>query len=101
MSNETVIYVPATSAKAIRTTHGEMLKIACKAQEVSAFLLEHANADGWVTLLVTKRKQADEKGRTHSVKLDTWKPDPTKGGKAQFANDVAAAGGVDDDSIPF
>ncbi len=95
---EKAIYVPGTSVKTIPTKHGDMLKVSCKAEEVAQFLTANANEGGWVTLLITKRERPDEKGRTHSVKLDTWKPDASKA-KRQFVSDVAAA--VSDEDIPF
>jgi|TARA_R100000458_G_C8186377_1_gene181604 hypothetical protein len=36
------------------------------------------NGKKYVRINVSKRKQEDNYGNTHSVSLDTWKPDPSK-----------------------
>ena len=39
------------------------------------------NGKFYVNLKVSKKKQADQFGKTHSVEVDTWKPEPKDGAR--------------------
>ena len=98
MANEKKTYVPMSSAKQITFKDGgSLLRLGFKADELIAFVQMHQNERGWINFTVTERRQPGERGDTHSVALDTYQP--KSGGKAQFADDVAAA--LDSADIPF
>tara|TARA_R100000541_G_scaffold58407_1_gene69612 strand:+ start:2146 stop:2421 length:276 start_codon:yes stop_codon:yes gene_type:complete len=42
--------------------------------------LKDLTENGWVNLIVAKRKEASDTGITHYAYLDTWKPTKTGGG---------------------
>ena len=71
------IYCNAFIIKSKRFDDGaEMLKASVKVDELVAFLNQHA-VNGWVNLDITRRREpgGPKKDITHSVTLNTWKPD--------------------------
>jgi|TARA_R110000824_G_scaffold88190_3_gene216960 hypothetical protein len=88
MVMENKIYVPKTSAKKVEFSNGgSLLRLGFHAETLIAWLQEqaetgeHVNARGYLSLVVSERRQPSEYGDTHSVSLDTWKPktDPQPG----------------------
>ncbi len=71
---ESKLYVPKCSAKARTTTFGEILNVSFHADTLKAFIVEHTNDRGYLNLTISKRKAVGPYGDTHSVALDTWKP---------------------------
>lgn len=77
MSEQNKIYVPKSGAKEITFQSGKkILKLNFKANELIAFLNQHKNDKGYVTLGVSERREVGQYGDTHCVWLDTWKPQP-------------------------
>lgn len=53
----------------------------------------------FLTLIVSEKRETDQYGNTHTVRVDTWKPD---GAKAPDKTEPAKNDAPDDDSdIPF
>ena len=52
---------------------GAQLKISIKVEELTQQLKE-LNDNGWVNLIVTRRKEPSEAGVTHYSYVDPWKP---------------------------
>ena len=54
---------------------GTQLKMSVK---VSDFIneLKAVEDNGWANLIINRRKEMSDKGITHYVQVDTWKPDP-------------------------
>lgn len=74
---EQKIYVPKCSAKQVTFRNGNsILKLGLHAETVAEWLREHANEKGWVNIGISSRKQPSQYGETHTVWLDTWKPQP-------------------------
>jgi hypothetical protein len=92
--NEKKIYVPKSSAKARQTPIGEVIRLSFKVDDLVAFVQQHVNEKGYINFEVQKRREVGTYGDTHALTLDTWQP--KSGGKAQFADDVAAALDADD-----
>lgn len=74
------------------------LCIGVKATDLIEFAKQHANARGYVNLLVTGRKEVGAYGDTHSVTLDTYEPKANR--------DAAGAAPpmgepIDESDIPF
>jgi hypothetical protein len=51
---------------------GRLLNVAFNVAELS----QHANAEGWVRIVIAPRRQPDEKGKTHYAYKDEWEPQP-------------------------
>jgi hypothetical protein len=68
-------YVPKSSAKEkIFNDGGSIIKLSFDARELADFVQHNQNSSGWITLVVSKRREPSEKGATHSIYLDTWQP---------------------------
>ena len=52
---------------------GTQLKVSVKVEELIKQLKE-LDDDGWVNLIITKRKQPSDAGVTHYSYVDPWKP---------------------------
>jgi hypothetical protein len=66
------------NAKAIKTQYGEMLKISFGPKDLEMLNQIAAQNKGWVNLDCGQRKEVSDKGFTHSIWIDTWKPDTTQ-----------------------
>jgi len=51
----------------------DQIKIGLRAKE-----LPEPNERGYINLIVAPRREPDKNGNTHSVYVDTWKPDSTQ-----------------------
>lgn len=72
---ESKVYVPKSSARKIEFKNGgSMLKLGFHAETLIEFLRTNCNDRGYVNLCVTERRQPSEKGDTHCIWLDQWKP---------------------------
>jgi len=68
-------YVPKSSAKVITFDDGgSIMKLNFHAETMAEFVRNHANERGYITFGVTKRREVSERGDTHCVWLDKWKP---------------------------
>jgi hypothetical protein len=54
---------------------GTMLKVSLSRENLDV-LYNNLSDKGYVAICVAKRRENDKFGNTHSVTLDTWKPDP-------------------------
>ena len=90
------------NAKKIQTQHGSMLKIALGPDDVRK-IIEVAKANkGWVNLDCAQRKEVSEKGFTHSIWVDEWKPDTTQARQnIEQPNTVPLNDWDDSETIPF
>lgn len=71
-------YINSVSIK--ESTYG--LKISAPLEKLIEELRANASQSGWVNLEIKKRKVPSEKGATHYMQVDEWKPNqsPTIGG---------------------
>lgn len=92
---ESKIYVG--SGKEITTQFGKMLKISFSEKDLQT-LADNKNEKGYVNLVVSERKTAGKFGETHSLIIDTWKPD---GSKQEKPKNRIQEEQIDIDSIPF
>ena len=60
----------------------EVVKIGIKPGD----LVQHANAKGYVNLVVTLLRAPDNWGNTHTVYIDTWQPGQSSGSGASDSN---------------
>ncbi len=56
---------------------GSQMKISIKTEDFINELKE-VDENGWCNLILNKRQEPSDKGVTHYLKVDTWKPDPNK-----------------------
>ena len=56
---------------------GSQMKISIKTEDFINELKE-VDENGWCNLIMNRRKEPSDKGVTHYLKVDTWKPDPNK-----------------------
>ena len=56
---------------------GSQMKISIKTEDFINELKE-VDDNGWCNLILNKRQEPSDKGVTHYLKVDTWKPDPNK-----------------------
>lgn len=75
MNNEKT-YIQGVSVKEIQLKSGGILKMGINKEK----FLEHiksipANEKGYINLGISQRKEVGKYGDTHSVWLDTWKPE--------------------------
>lgn len=75
---------------------GSQLKMSIK---VSDFMSEIKDIEdnGWANLIISKRQSPSDKGVTHYVKVDTWKPDPNRAQQPK----VAVVDNSKGDDLPF
>lgn len=57
------------NAKEIQTKYGPIIKVGLRASD-----LPLPNENGFINIVVAPRKEVSEKGSTHSVYVDDWKP---------------------------
>lgn len=71
MSQDTIF---CGSGKAIQTQYGELLKLSIGPKDLET-INKNTNEKGWINLIVKKRKEVGKYGETHSISVDTWKPE--------------------------
>ena len=103
------IYVPKASAKERETNFGKVIKLSFKVTDLGAFAKANKNEKDYLNLELVPRKTVGQYGETHSVKLDTWKPDAAKSAGSQSSGTGRTAApktpepeaGDAPDDIPF
>tara|TARA_Y100001973_G_C5152232_1_gene308749 strand:- start:290 stop:571 length:282 start_codon:yes stop_codon:yes gene_type:complete len=73
---------------------GTQLKVSLKVEELTNQIKE-LNDNGWVNLIITRRKEPSDAGVTHYAYVDTWKPT-----KQNTSTKKAVTSGGEDD-LPF
>ena len=81
------IYLPS-SIKNITTQYGSMLVANFKVDE-----LQKNSKNGWVSMVISERREPSEKGATHYAYVNDYKPKET--------NDANTAKKQADDDLPF
>ena len=71
MSQDTIF---CGSGKAIQTQYGELLKLSIGPKDLET-ITQNVNEKWWINLVVKKRKEVGKYGETHSICVDTWKPE--------------------------
>jgi hypothetical protein len=64
------------TGRSIQTQYGELLKLSFTSEDLKK--MEGKLENGWVNVLVKKRRTPSESGLTHYLEVDNWKPDPSK-----------------------
>ena len=107
-SSKPKIYVTKSSAKEHQFNNGgSVLKLSFDARELAEFAKQHQNERGWLNLVVAKRRTPGERGDTHSIYLDEWKPNPNRQSTPTTQASPTApirpsnAQAASDDDVPF
>ena len=89
------------NGKAIDTQYGELLKISFSKSDLE-MMQSMLNEKGWINLNVNKRKEPSQYGDTHSIVVDTWKPDGQQSPAPQQSSAPQQSYSMpDDNDIPF
>jgi len=76
---------------------GTQLKVSIKVEELRNQLKE-LDDNGWVNLIVTRRKEPSDAGVTHYAYVDPWKPTIKSTGDTRNKKVVTSG---DEDDLPF
>ena len=76
---------------------GSQLKVSVKVEELTK-QLKKLDDDGWVNLIVTRRKEPSDAGVTHYAYVDPWKPTIKSTGDTRNKKVVTSG---DEDDLPF
>ena len=60
------------TGKTIKTQYGDLLKLSFTEEDLGK--LQQNLENGWVNVLVKQRREPSERGTTHYLEIDTWKP---------------------------
>ncbi len=60
------------NGKEITTQYGPLLKLSFSAEDVEK--LQKNLENGWINVVVKKRREPSERGTTHYLEVDKWKP---------------------------
>ncbi len=60
------------NGKEITTQYGPLLKLSFSAEDIEK--LQKNLDNGWVNVVVKKRREPSERGTTHYLEVDKWKP---------------------------
>ncbi len=72
------------NGKEIQTQYGPLLKLSFSAEDVEK--LQQNLENGWVNVTVKKRREPSERGTTHYLEVDKWKPTPQGDGSSAAAS---------------
>lgn len=103
MNDEKKIYAPVSAKMNTFASGHSILKLGINVEKFKAFLDQFKNERGYVNLGISQRRKESDFGETHTVWLDTWKPDVSK----IFTPDPAipsakpAPAVTDYDDVPF
>jgi len=90
------------TGKAINTQYGELIKLSFTADDIEK--LQENLDNGWVNLALNKRREPSEKGATHYMTVDTWKPDGARASAPAANNTSDSSAGlspITPEDIPF
>ena len=94
-------YLPKSGAKEIMFKDGgSLIKLNLHADTAAAFIKANANERGYINLIVSRRREVSERGETHSIYLDDYKP-PQPGTTLRPAAKPTPSGGEIPDDVPF
>lgn len=97
MSQEQKTYVGSGK----KTSQYDIVNISICIDDLQPHIFEY-NGKKYAKLTVAAKKEADQYGKTHSVSINTWKPDETNNG-SNVANNATVAPELKDDNgdLPF
>jgi hypothetical protein len=79
-------YLNGIILKSKETQYGQLLTGSIKVDELIKELQQNQDK-GWVNITIKERRTPSEKGVTHSVEIDTWKPTQQASATPAYAED--------------
>ena len=61
------------NGKVIKTQYGDLMKLSFSAEDMEKMQANLSN--GWLNVVVKQRREPSERGTTHYLEVDTWKPE--------------------------
>lgn len=87
------------NGKEIQTQYGPLLKLSFSAEDIEKL---QGNLDnGWINVVVKKRREPSERGTTHYLEVDKWKPTQDGGAPAEKSKPAPAGEEVSVEDLPF
>lgn len=101
MRDEKKIYAPVSAKLNTFASGHSILKIGINVEKFKAFLEQHKNERGYVNLGISERRSESSYGETHTVWLDTWKPDVSQIFTPKPSIPSQQPVKIEDDDVPF
>lgn len=86
------------NGKVIKTQYGDFMKLSFTAEDLEK--MQNNLENGWINVVVKERREPSEKGTTHYLEVDKWKPN-TEGGPALSSKSEGSKGEATADDLPF
>lgn len=90
------------NGRVIKTQYGELMKLSFTAEDLEK--MQNNLDNGWINVVVKERRTPSEKGTTHYLEVDTWKPNADGAAPAESAAKSAPKPAGDDispEDLPF
>ena len=88
------------NGRVIKTQYGDLMKLSFTAEDVEK--LQNSLDNGWVNVVVKERREVSDKGTTHYLEVDTWKPNSEGEGSSEPASKPSQnKAEVTADDLPF
>ncbi len=71
------------NGRIIKTQYGELMKLSFTAEDIEK--MQQNLDNGWINVVVKERRTPSEKGTTHYLEVDTWKPNTDGSAPAEAA----------------
>jgi hypothetical protein len=68
------------NGRVIKTQYGELMKLSFTEEDLQA--MQDNLENGWINVVVKERREPSEKGTTHYLEVDTWKPNQEGAGSS-------------------
>lgn len=87
------------NGRVIKTQFGELMKLSFTEEDLQA--MQDNLSNGWVNVVVKERREPSEKGTTHYLEVDTWKPNQEAESSKAAPAKPAQTNEVSAEDLPF
>ncbi len=88
------------NGKSIKTQYGDLMKLSFSAEDLGK--LQSNLENGWVNTVLKERREPSEKGITHYLEVDKWKPNNEGGAPTSTSKPAESkATDVGAEDLPF
>jgi len=99
MSDNNKVYADGLSAKIQQAPFGEVMRLSIKSEDFIKCLISNTQENGWVTIDVMKKQNAEEGKNTHYGVFNTWKPNSNGVNGSESVSSKSS--NKEDDDLPF